>query len=57
MSEVQRLRLQADKARRLAGAVNDVVSKDALARYADDCDAHADRLQVLEDEERRRRPD
>jgi len=49
ISEVERLRGQADKARRLAAGIDDKMSKDALIYYAKECDDHAERLELLEE--------
>jgi len=54
-SDVQRLRKQSEKARRLAASVTDRISQNALMHYADECDEHAAKLELIEEAERRRR--
>lgn len=53
LSDIKRLREQAAKARRLAAGVNDPISKDALTHYADECDEHADRLELVAEADKR----
>lgn len=52
MNDIKRLREQAAKGRRLAAGVNDPVSKDALLRYANECDKHADTLELAAEAEK-----
>ena len=53
VNDIKRLRDQAVKARRLAAGVNDPISIDALTHYADECDEHADRLELVEEADKR----
>lgn len=54
MDNIKRLREQSEKALRLAGSINDAMSRDALTQYACECDEQADRLQQLADDDARR---
>lgn len=54
-SDVERLREQSEKARRLAASVTDRMSQNALMHYADECDEQAAKLELIEEAERRRR--
>lgn len=53
LNDVKRLREQAAKARRLSAGVNDRISQNALNHYADECDEHADRLELVEEARKR----
>jgi len=54
---VERLRDQAAKARRLAASVTDKMSQNALMHYADECEEHAAKLELIAEADQRRRID